>query len=226
MMNNSTLPRLLTIAGCLLSAAPLFAAPLVRYEARATVDFVNDPFNVLAGLIQPGDTLTGLFQYDLALPDQDPSVEFGFYDGVPLSDNFISGTRGSGDFFETQLFFDISVENDVVDRVELFASGDTIPSTLAAPGIDFVDLQVILQDDDGTALSSDALPTDFNLADYETAVVYLSAETSGPVPQIVYEVEAIIDSITRTVVPEPQSLALLASAAAIVAGGRRWSVGS
>ena len=165
--------------------------------------------SLLGGTIQPSDTLTGLIHYDLALPDQHPSGAIGFYDGQPLSDNFIAGANETGDFFETQLFFDVTVENDVVDRVDMFASGDTIPSTLGAPNVDFVDLQVLLVDNDGTALDSDALPENLNLADYEVAVVYLSAESADVIPQFGYEVEAIINSISRTVIPEPHGLALM-----------------
>lgn len=185
------------------TAQGIFAAPLVQFEVTAIVDYVNDPLDLLGGTIQQGETLKGLIQFDLALPDEDPSPSIGFYDGDPLSDNFISGANETNDFFVSDSFFDITVENDEFDRVDFFASGDTIPSTLAAPEVDFVDLQVLLFDEDGTALNDTALPTELNLDDYEVAVVFFSAEGGGINPEFVYEVEAFITSISSTFLLAP-----------------------
>lgn len=220
-MNILRMPRLLASAACLLIANPMFAAPLVRYEVNATVDFIDDPNGLLTGLVQLGDPLTGILQYDLALPDTDASPTTGFYEATSLSENFIAGSNVGGEFFETLSLFDVFVDNDVADVLEFFASGDTIPSTLAVPGIGFVDLQVILVDDEGTALSSDALPTNLNLADFESAVVVLSADCDTSPVQTVYLVEATINSIRQTAIPEPHSLALLALGAAVASGSRR-----
>ncbi|NOY41598.1 MAG: PEP-CTERM sorting domain-containing protein [Planctomycetes bacterium] len=190
-----------------LFCTPATAANLVAFEITATVDTVYDPLGLLGGSVLVGDTLTGILQYDLLLVDNEFDVDLGLYFSSLTGNNFINGTNGTIGNFETIDFMDIRVENGYIpgeDSITFIATGDTNPSALAAPNIDYVDLEIVLRDDDGTVFSDDSLPATLDLADFETAQVFFSAEDVSL--NFAFDVEASITSITP--IPEPSTLLL------------------
>lgn len=204
----------------LASAIPATAEMTIRVDVEATVDNVFDPVDILGDTVLVGDSLEGLVQYSTGLTDLDPDPTIGFYDGVPIEENFMEGSNEASGFFQTTLFFDVTVSDGVngSDVIEFFASGDTTPSTLDVAGIQFVDLVLTLTDTDGTVLQDDSLPTNFDLADFESAQIVLSGEDSQ---DFVYFVEASITSLSITAIPEPGSSFAMLIVAGSVAIRRR-----
>lgn len=160
------------------------AAQLVAYEFVAEVTYVDDPYGLLAEPVAIGDPLTGVFQYDLGLVDDDEDPGYGFYyDDESFESSFVTGTNAASGFFETQDYFGVSLGDNEFgqeDYLYIFGTGDTNPSSLSHPKVDYVDFDVELVDYDQTALTSDALPTSLNLADFEEANIYLSCEWFDP----------------------------------------------
>jgi hypothetical protein len=54
-------------------------ASFIDIGITAKVNIVNDPFNRLGGAIGVGDTINGMYTYDLAVPDANPFPQVGFY---------------------------------------------------------------------------------------------------------------------------------------------------
>jgi hypothetical protein len=188
----------------------VIGSDLVTYNITATVVSVDDPLGLLVGSVDVEDTLTGVLQYDLSInmADDDPSPNSSSRLVSPPGDNFLQGTNGASGFFETIDFFFASTENDADDGdfLAFIATGDTTPSTLSFPGADYVDLEVMLHDSDGTVLSNDLLPASLDLADFEGAELFLSSEGSTAEPPyyfLLYEVRALITSITAVSAPDP-----------------------
>ena len=208
-MRTTTLATLLAVA---LHNIPAAYAELVTFQVTATVDTVDDPNWLLGGSILVGDTLEGTLQYDTSLPDLEPDANLGTYFASPPGGSFIEGTSSASGFFETIDFFDAVVGNGPTsgdeDFVVFFATGDTTPSTLVHPSVDWVDLAVVLYDFDGTVFSNDSLPTTLDLAEFELAEVELTSEDDQ---NFIYAVTATITDIAQ--VPEPSTLLLGAVAA-------------
>ncbi|QDV66289.1 hypothetical protein Mal65_54650 [Crateriforma conspicua] len=204
--------RFTAVFAVLVGCSSANAAPFVRLEVSAMVVEVVDNQNILGGQVSVGDTLSGIGQYDTQLVDSDNDASIGSYDGVDISKNFLQGTNNASGFFETTDFFDIRVENNFNghDTVVLWASGDTTPSTLIVDGIDYVDLVITLEDEQGTVFADDSLPTTFDLSSFEKAELVLSGE-NGFSQQVLYSVTASITSINVTSVPEPSSFCILAT---------------
>jgi len=209
-MKTTVVTSLLLLA---LFCTPANGTNLVAFEITATVDLVSDPLGVLSGSIAVNDTLTGILQYDLDLVDGRADANLGSYLAVPLVDNFINGTNGATGNFETTVSLEITVGDDFgSDQINFSASGDTIPSAIAVSGIDFVEIDIILQDTDETAFSDDSLPATLDLADFEEASLSFLAGGSSS-SSLASFVQATITSITPTTpVPEPSTLLLGAMA--------------
>lgn len=204
--------------------APAYGANLVTFNITAVVDSVDDPFGVINGNILPGDALTGVLQYDLDLPDSDPDPNYGSFSADPPGDNFINGSNAGSSFFETILFFDIYTENDPLfsDSIEFFASGDTTPSLLAHPLVDYVDVDILLVDDDQTALINNAPPSTLNLDDFEIAFFSLSGDSFDADTGMYFTPFYVMASITDiSRVPEPAGLVFIALGLSLAAIRRR-----
>ncbi|TWT36887.1 hypothetical protein KOR34_18320 [Posidoniimonas corsicana] len=190
-------------------ASPVCRAELVRFQITASVDAIDDPLGVLAGAVMIGDPLTGLLQYDLAIiaNDDNPSPDFGAWLLSPPGDNFIEGSNAAAGNFQTIDSFRASTANNgpLGDRLSFFGTGDTTPSTVEHPNAEYVELNVALTDSDATVLANDQLPSVLNLADYEQAVVTLTAEGFNDNSEFatLYEVSATITQLRRLAGPGP-----------------------
>ncbi|TWT36734.1 hypothetical protein KOR34_16740 [Posidoniimonas corsicana] len=200
-----------TIAGLALSLAlPLAAeAQLVAYTITAEVIDVDDPFEILGDAVQLEDILTGVMQYDLSLADESDDPSIGSFSADAPSDNYINGTNGASGNFETLDFFGAYVEDNApwgADYLLFYGSGDTTPSALEHPAVEYIDLDVELIDYDQDALSSDALPGSIDLADFEEANLFLTGEWFNPETlnyEFSFSVEAIITALTPVGPPSP-----------------------
>lgn len=147
---------------CLLSLYVLPAkASLVIVQITAEVDRVDDPFGYLGGKIKVGDTITGMYTYDLSTLDSNPSPQGADY----VYRNEPSGIflRVGGFEFKSDpltLDFVIEIINDHfsggLSDIYLLISYSNLPLSngSAVGGISWT-----LEDTTGKALSSDALPT-------------------------------------------------------------------
>ncbi|MDC0935596.1 PEP-CTERM sorting domain-containing protein [Pirellulales bacterium] len=205
-------------------SAPTWASNLVTFQVTAVVDNVDDPFGIIGSNIMAGDSLTGIWQYDRDLVDNDPDPKYGEFSADPPGDNFINGTNEGSSFYQTSLFMLAFVENDPLFSQSFFflTSGDTTPSLVDHPDVDYVDLEILLVDDDSTAFVDDGLPADLVLADFEIKNLVLSGDTMDPntgghfTPFAVY---ATITGLTR--VPEPSTIILTSLAGLFLASHRR-----
>jgi len=131
---------------------------LITIEIEGVVDSVYDPHGYLEGKISSGDIITGLYTYDLSIPDSNPLPQGADYEhlvppcGISLS---------VGDFvFQTDMTnvnFLIEIINNYppVDNY-LVRSHNNLP---LSNGTLIGGISWLLEDSTGNALSSDALPT-------------------------------------------------------------------
>lgn len=204
-MKITTVTTLLLVA---FFCAPATGSNLVTFQITATVDTVVDPLDVLGGNILVGDTMTGILQYDLDLTDDDPDGNYGIYFSDPPGDNFIEGSNGASGNFETIDYFEAVVSNGYfgVDLISFSASGDTTPSAIAHPSVEWVDLDILLTDTDSTVFSGDSLPASLNLADFEEKQLILSGERwDEDISDYATTFEVFA---TITTIPEPNTLLL------------------
>lgn len=199
-------------------------AEVVSFQIAVEVETVYDPNDFLDSSIVVNDILTGVLQYDTALPDDSPNPNYGNYHSTAPEDNFVKGTNGSFGSFNTTLFLNATVIDGMSgspDELHFFASGDTTPSLLWL--VDYVDVDIDLIGTSDTVISNDGLPTNLDLNDFSSAMVYFSSDryddmAGGWVTD--FSVAANITSITR-VVPEPTSLLLTCSVLGIVGASYR-----
>lgn len=186
---------------------------VVQFAFTAIVDSVGDSGNVLQGSVVPGATITGTFQYNTDLVDQnvdDPALSptIGRFVGL-LPDNTAQGASGEFSFVSDDSLSGLIVntyDSDAgpgnEDVLNLVATGDTVPSVVGQPGIDFVEAHINLEVADGAALTSDALPADLNLDDFEVRELSIFAEdfigSSNP-----FVIRGTITSLAKVGAPPP-----------------------
>ncbi|TWT66980.1 hypothetical protein Pla123a_44090 [Posidoniimonas polymericola] len=200
---------------CLASAVFLMFLPgvataqFVTYAITAEVIDVYDPYGIIDGAILLEDVLVGELQYNLSLPDDNENASVGSYFAMAPSDSYVQGSNAASGFFETTDFFAAYIEDNApwgADYLLFYGSGDTTPSALDNPQVDYVDLDVELIDYDQTVLTSDGLPPALNLADFEEAHLILTGEWFNPgtlSDEFSFSVEAVITSLTPIGPPGP-----------------------
>lgn len=206
-----------SLAAVLLAALvlwpPAARAAIITIGLTAEITYVDDRGDLFNGQINVGDTITGSYTYDSDTPDSNPSSTVGDYwhhsspHGITLS--------AGGYVFETDpgsFAFLIEVGNDYYDVYNL-RSYSNLP-VYGEVSVDHIHWQ--LNDNSGTALSSDALPTTAPvLEDWPDTWVGLeiSGHTPGPGPGGVYNfyIQSTVTSVE--LVPEPATLLLLAAGA-------------
>jgi len=151
---------------------------VVTFEFTARVDDVGDPGNLLQGQLVAGQVLRGRFSFDDSLTDDDPDASLGSYLVAPGPGNDLFASNGTIGFQTHDDFPALFAVNNTsnFDSFDLFYGGDSIPSTIGLPGVDFVEVDISLRDFDGTAFTSDALPTSLNLSDFESRTFEAFAE--------------------------------------------------
>jgi hypothetical protein len=173
---------------------------LITIEIEAVVDNVWDGGYYLEGKIGPGDTIRGTYSYNSDMPDSATEPWLGEYE---YSQHPYGMILGVGDFrFETapeDVDFIIYVSNDRLSPkgdIYNIVSKSNLPLSNGTP-VESIWWQ--LNDNTGSALSSDALPTTFPfLNDWEGNVLGIDAYRR-------YGISAHVTSA----IPEPCTIILL-----------------
>jgi len=179
-------------------------ATTIGFAFTGTVTQTNfDPQDPFAGSIAFGTTFSGAYTFESTTPDGDPTVNSGSYTTVSGS---LSVTIGGNPFTASDLL-NIGVGNNFsgVDQYTVLAQNSS--------GTDTFDIELFLQDNQGTVFSTDLLPVDFPFfSSFEVATFSL---LNGNISGNFVEIEGLLDSLNCVrgcvpfPVPEPSILTLL-----------------
>src|SRR5262245_22033261 len=141
------------VAAGVFSAMPgpaVHAIPVTfQFAGVVTQDPLLDPNDPFAGSIAAGTSFSGSYTFESTTPDADPTPNAGSYTSSPGT---LSVTIGGNPFSAVDLLNIGVIDNSAGgDFYTVFARNTTGPGTFA--------LSLSLQDIDGTALGSAALPT-------------------------------------------------------------------
>jgi hypothetical protein len=141
---------------------PANSPSLITINIVAKVYSVDDPDNLLGGVIKINDTIKGKYTYDSNATDTEPDPAIGIY--WYYSSPCRIEIKAGGFVFKTDpnnVEFGIGVANDLVypypqgDMYEIASfNNSNLSNGYIVTGIDW-----LLYDPSGTALSSDSLPT-------------------------------------------------------------------
>lgn len=198
------------------ASAPLGAAPVTFTFQGAVTQVSVDPTGPLAGLIGPGSPILAYLNFDTAAPDADASPQLGSYtfSGFPFG---VAPIVGPVVFLVMH-----AVNISVVDGVA--GVGPDLYSVFAWEGSagglgDYFSLSLLLEDDTGSAFSSDALPSGLpELSRFSTSTLLISGQYTDLNQTFVqYEIQGRL-------LPEPAtfSLVALALSGCVAAGRRQW----
>ena len=152
----------------------IWASQNVTFSCTGKIDTVVDASNFLGNQFQIGDPLFGKITYDLSVMDANVAEEFGEYPQL-LPPSEISFSI-NGFTFRASPPINLTIRNNEVSPVDNFIYlGNTVS---LPPQFDFgagraVDFQ--LADNTGTAVGTDALPSNLNL---ETGPIPRSSRSS------------------------------------------------
>jgi len=207
------------------SASALFVLALGVVEAQAepitfnftaTVDSVEQP---LAGAFSIGQLVSGSFTFESTVADDDDEAWHGLYRpsvAEPLSFNIGSYSVTNGPRSAIHIFND---DGGIGDAIRLIWS---TPVGAAVGDLSPIQFLIELEDVHETVFSSDALPSSFSLAEFETrswrlAFADFSPRSGTQISGTVTSVE-----LASADVPEPTSVTLLGTGLlAVVAQLRR-----
>lgn len=187
------------LCGLVLWAAPA-EARLITIEIEAEVDSVWDEGNYLEEKIGPGDMIRGFYVYESTTPDSsrlDP-VQGNYWHYAPPAG--IALTLGGFNFMTDpfNIAFAVAIRNDIPPGggdVYSVGSSNNLPLSNGTP-VERIWWQV--NDNTGSALSSDALPTTFPLLDdWQANVLSLESDRAF-----------IIHAYVTSVIPEPCTILL------------------
>jgi len=152
-----------------------------------------------------GGTVTGTFGWDDSLTDISPDPSVGHYSGPTFTSGTISGGPQDGGIISEDAGFEWFVEKH--------PTGFDVLHTISP-------IRFRFEDDTGTALSSTALPSEFNLADWGSeATVTVGNLGLTNIPGIYGQ--RTYDIISVTLVPAPAAAWLFGSALSFLAWMRR-----
>jgi hypothetical protein len=192
------------------------AAP-VQFTFTGSVTDI--PVNETSLVVSPGDPISGSYIFESTTPDGAASATEGSYTAPSGAPYDLSVTVG-GNLFSTNDFLNVGIAN--------FGSlGDFYTVLACSPDVSCADLEMelFLQDLDGTALTSDALPlTPPDLSLFAIRTFHVFALIGGNALQI----EGTIDTLTcptcvPTPIPEPGTLWLMVAGLMLV-GLYQWHV--
>jgi hypothetical protein len=197
---------LLAIVGLL----AMFGTPEVRaapVQFTFTGSVTDIPVNETSLAVSPGDLIIGSYTFESTTPDGAASATEGSYTAPPGPPYGLSVTVG-GNLFSTNDFLNVGVAN-------FGPLGDFYTVLACSPDVSCADLEmeIALQDLDGTAFSSDALPlTPPALGLFEIRNFHVFALLGGSELQIEGTIETLTcPACVPTVIPEPSTVVLLAS---------------
>jgi len=176
----------------------LAKATLITIEIEGMVDSVRDEGNYLEGEIMPGDIIAGFYTYESTTPDSsplDPVVGHYYHYSPPAG---VSLTLGSFNFKTdpANVDFLVGVGNDGPSDIYWFISYNNIP---LSNGTLVESIWWQLNDNTGSALSSDALPTiPPTLYRWQANVLCLHGERS----------RYIVYAHVTSAIPEPSTILL------------------
>jgi hypothetical protein len=190
------------------SAAPA-AASLATYNFTGDITQVDDGFTAFS----VGETFSGSLTYNLDTPNTGDDVS-GVYDGLTSLTFNIGGytfsmTNPSGTF-EVQVGNQGTngTSTETTDRFSVLSDA-TNGLSGSIPGFTIGSIILRLDDSTGNLFSTDALPSDVTLADFDSNGVFVSFDAVVD-PGISGELTAFAPAA----IPEPGSLAILAGALA------------
>jgi hypothetical protein len=191
-------------------AAPCAAVPLTFDFTGSVTQTVFDPNDPFAGTIGFGTAFSGSYTFESTAPDGIPFASNGSYAsfGVPYQFTVTIG----GFTFSTSDVLNVSVGNGGTDQYSVFACVG-IPFCFGSSA------SLLLEDLDGAAFASDALPTTAPLLSaFEVALFTFRGFVDDNQVEIIGQLETLACSAgcdpVGTPVPEPGTLVLVASALA------------
>ena len=189
-------------------AAPCAAAPLTFSFTGSVTQTTFNPNDPFAGAIAPGTSFNGSYTFESTAADSIPFASQGSYMafGVPY---VFTATIG-GFTFATSDVLTVSVANGGSDQYGVLACA-------GGPFCFGSTWSLFLEDTDGTAFGSDALPTAAPpLSAFETALFTFRGFVDDNQVEITGQLETLVCSAgctpIGTPVPEPATLTLVASA--------------
>lgn len=222
-----------TFIACLLITISSQAnADLVQFNFTGTISaaFDNDPGSnpdtVFGAVVGVGDSVSGFFSYDTNAAETDSVTGLtgggsSYHQNLPYKIH----VEMDGVVFESDGLFDTTVLNDFTfasgqTPIDIFGTADGVEGSQAdVTGVTmFVDgvaqdgrIGLQFNDDDATAFASTALPTAFNLSDFEFAEGRIVGTDSGGIFHFATFNFTSLEAATASV-PEPSSLSLLGMA--------------
>ena len=179
-------------------------ATLITIEIEGVVDSVSDDGNYLEGKIKAGDIIRGFYVYESTTPDSSPldTVQGNYWHYAPPAG--IALTVGGFNFMTDpfNIAFHLAIRNNSLSGDDSYwlASHNNLP---LSNGTAVESIWWQLNDNTGSALSSDALPTTFPfLGDWQGNVLGIDADRR-------YGIHAHITSA----VPEPATIILIVGGA-------------
>lgn len=193
---------------CALLAVPCVAhaAPVTLNLTGITTQAVFDPFDPLNGAVQSGSPMYAYLNFDSAAADAAPEPGIGSY-------TVSGGTYGLAAFLGNVLFPVMRTVNLTI--VDGAAGGPDLLTLFASEGVqdglsDYFSMSVLLEDDSGTAFSSDVLDwAALDLGRFNAGSFGLTGQFTN-LDGVFVQYEAL--GAMALPVPEPGTLALLAAA--------------
>jgi hypothetical protein len=162
-------------------------AESVTVSVSATVILVDDPYGVVPD-IQPGYPIDGEYTYETTTPDQDPTVQLGFYphgDGSGYFNLVVGPYQVVTDTAQTNAF-EVFIDDEYSPGSEYYAVGSSmlLPSNGATFNFTYLDMQAYA----ASALQSASLtfaPPDPGLFDHKQ--VHIDGVKNGQYFHVVAE---------------------------------------
>jgi hypothetical protein len=195
----------------LLGIAIIFLLPVVSYgqlvtiQIEATVNYLDDYYNLLQGKVALGNTITGTYTYDTSTQDTDSTPYIGAYfhyslpSGLSLTVNDLTFKSNPTN---TKLL--IALINDGFNPVGDFYRVRSYNNLLTNSNVQVDSITWQLDDLSGTALSNtNLLPIAPILPDWDYSTLYISGGNGIPCDKT-FSIHANV--ISAVLVPEPISI--------------------
>ena len=211
-------PRIRSLSLLLVLISPLIAsmtnAASISWLATGTFYSVTDTGDVFEGQISIDTPFTGIFQYDTSsIPyETHPDAEYYAFDP---SEGFLSMSLFVGSIEAYSIpsgSARMGVQNDNAVGFDHFQLNHFDASSVVG---NVTSLEVAFRDSTGTAFSDLAIPTSFDLGDFDTHYFGLTASAGEDLGVALGEIQSL------TLIPEPGTAALLAFGLAALSTIRR-----
>ncbi len=189
--------------GSAVAGAPAWATPL-DFSISGEISQIDDPDGILGGQFTLGMPFTGSFGYDSDLEDLDSDPTLGRYLANPAMGQIELSMQVGGESFRSnpQARANLVIRDLPTDLLVLNS-----PSSIISTGLPISQLELLLRDSDGTAISGDSPPTSLVLADWDDrALMSFAYLRRGRLALVFGEIQ----SLTPVTVPEPSTGLLVA----------------